>query len=280
MSLANQPRGTLFAVALIVAGAILFLDNIGVLPIDNIGAYWPLAFVLYGLGLALRRTTATSLIWAGSFVAFGVFLTLGNLGIIRAGISIAWPLLLIAFGATALVHRTWWSNKLPGGSEAWQPGQWGEWKWQDDFYTSKHRLRQWKREHRRRWRNYHWDPQGMHDTAVFFSLTRRYDGKEIHDGEVTAVFGSVEADFTGAIIPLVTPEDGGAPVRRAEIEATAVFGSVEIRVPTNWRVIKDGTGVFGSYEDRTLPFRPEPGVEPPTLVIRGAAVFGSVEISN
>ncbi|HYA17456.1 MAG TPA: hypothetical protein VEF06_08320, partial [Bryobacteraceae bacterium] len=96
----------------------------------------------------------------------------------------------------------------------------------------------------------------------------------------TAVFGSVEADFTGAIIPLVTPENGGVPVRRAEIEATAVFGSVEIRVPSNWRVIKEGAGVFGTYEDRTLPFRPEPGVEPPTLIIRGAAVFGSVEIEN
>jgi hypothetical protein len=243
MSLANQPRGTLFAVALIVAGAILFLDNVGIMPIENIGAYWPLAFVVYGMGLALRRITATSLIWAGAFAAFGVFLTLGNLGIVHATIAIAWPLLLIALGATALVHRSWWSNRLPGGSEAWQAGQYGQWKW-------------------------------------LFSLNRRYDGKEIKDGEVTAVFGSVEADFTGAIIPLITPEDGGAPVRKVEIEATAVFGSIEIRVPSNWRVIKEGTGVFGSYEDRTLPFRPEPGVEPPTMIIRGAAVFGSVEISN
>ena len=280
MSLANQPRGTLFAVALIVAGAILFLDNIGVLPIDNIGAYWPLAFVVYGLGLAMRRTTPTSLIWAAAFTAFGIFLTLGNLGVIRATMAVAWPLLLIAFGATALVHRSWWSDRVPGGRDAWQPGQWGQWKWQDDIYSTKHKFRQWKREHRRRAREYRWDPNGMHDTAVFFSLKRHYDGKELRDGELTAVFGSVEADFNGAIIPLVSPEDGSAPVRKVEIEATAVFGSVEICVPPNWRVIKDGTGVFGSYEDRTLPFRPEPGVEPPTLIIRGAAVFGSVEISN
>lgn len=280
MNFANQARRTLFAVALIVAGAILFLDNIGVLPVRNIGAYWPVAFVVYGIGLALCRTTATAFIWAGTLVAFGLFLTLGNLGIVHATISVAWPLLLIAIGATALVRRTWRPNKMPGGHDAWQPGQWGQWKWQDDIYATKRQFRQWKREHRRHWRHYKWDPNAMHETAVFFSLTRRFDGKEVKDGELTAVFGSLEADFTGAIIPLVTPENGGAPVRRVEIEATAVFGSVEIRVPSNWRVIKEGAGVFGTYEDRTLPFRPEPGVEPPTLIIRGAAVFGSVEIEN
>jgi hypothetical protein len=106
-------------------------------------------------------------------------------------------------------------------------------------------------------------------------------GREISGGELVSVFGSIEIDFRGANIALTVPADtNAAPVRRAEIEATAVFGSVEIRVPQTWRVVKNGTGVFGSYEDKTLPSRPEPGVEQPTLFIHGGAVFGSVTIES
>jgi hypothetical protein len=288
MNFSSQPRGTFFALALIVAGAILFLDNIGILPIDNVGAYWPMAFVVYGVGVALRKLSPTSLVWSGALIVFGVLLTLGNLGIVHATMAVAWPLLLIAFGVTALVHRSWWANtKWPSADwnkDAWEQGTYGRWKWTDQAFATKHEWRHWRREQRRK----RWDRHAettkdgrLDEVAVFFSLKRSMEGREIQDGEVVAVFGSVELDFRGATIPLTTPDGAGAtPVRRAEVEATAVFGSVEIRVPSNWSVIKEGTGVFGSYEDRTLPFRPDPGVEPPTLVIRGGAVFGSVTIEG
>jgi hypothetical protein len=60
----------------------------------------------------------------------------------------------------------------------------------------------------------------------------------------------------------------------------AVFGGIEIRVPRTWRVERESAAVFGSFEDKTVPPRPEPGFEPPTLVIRGNAVFGSIEVKN
>jgi hypothetical protein len=41
-----------------------------------------------------------------------------------------------------------------------------------------------------------------------------------------------------------------------------------------------GNAVFGAYEDKTIPPRPEAGVEGPTLVVRGGTAFGAVEISN
>jgi len=50
--LAMQTRGTFFALALILAGLFLFLDNLGLIPIAHIGANWPLALVV-----AVRRTS-------------------------------------------------------------------------------------------------------------------------------------------------------------------------------------------------------------------------------
>ena len=59
-----------------------------------------------------------------------------------------------------------------------------------------------------------------------------------------------------------------------------MFGGIEIRVPRNWRIEKAGAAVFGGFDDKTVPPRPEPGFDPPILVIKGAAVFGGIVIKN
>jgi hypothetical protein len=89
---------------------------------------------------------------------------------------------------------------------------------------------------------------------------------------VEAVFGGLELDLSGAAI--TTPD------RRAVLEANAVFGGIEIRIPRTWRVERESAAVFGGFDDKTVPPRPEPGFEPPTLVIRGSAVFGGIEVKN
>jgi hypothetical protein len=66
----------------------------------------------------------------------------------------------------------------------------------------------------------------------------------------------------------------------AVIEANAAFGAIELRVPETWRVSMQGNAVFGAYEDKTIPPRPEPGAETPTLVIKGGTAFGAVIIRN
>ena len=237
------PRGTLFAVALIVAGTLLFLDNLGVLPIENIGAYWPLALVVYGLGAMNRCRTARTAVWSATLTVAGVLLVLGNLGILHVTIGELWPLLLIAGGVLMLVERGRWK----GNTEEWTRRL--EHKWQ----TRQKRAQRWD--------------------AVFSSIKQRVDSQDFTGGEAAAVFGSVELDLTGAQLALEGTE------RRAVIEANAVFGAVEIVVPRNWRVLKEGTGVFGSFDDRTILI-PVPGEDTATFSIHGAAVFGSVTIRN
>jgi predicted membrane protein len=240
------PRGSLVAVILIVAGALLFLDNLGLLPIHNIGDYWPLALVAWGLTIFERKRTAHSLIWATAVVVFGCLLLLGNLHVIHVTGSIFWPLVLIAFGATMLVGGTSLPSSLPWCNRGEHgPGS----RKRESFFGDR-----------------------LIETVVFSGSERRVESQNFQGGKVEAVFGGIELDLSGAAIT--------SPDRRAMLEVNAVFGGIEITVPRTWRVEKKGAAVFGGFEDRTFPPRPEPGVEPPTLMIRGAAVFGGIEVKN
>ena len=66
----------------------------------------------------------------------------------------------------------------------------------------------------------------------------------------------------------------------AYVEANAVFGGIEIRVPESWQVIPRGAGVFGAFTDETSA--PEANASAPVkrLIVKGAAVFGGVIITN
>jgi predicted membrane protein len=240
------PRGSLVAVILIVIGGLLFLDNLGLLPVHNIGDYWPLLVVAWGLTIFERKRTAHSLIWASAVVVFGILALLGNLHLIHVTAGIIWPLVLIAFGATMLVGRT----GLPALPEWWKTAQCtGGAKSGQSFFGNR-----------------------LMEQVIFGGAERRVESQNFEGGKVEAVFGGMELDLSGAAIT--------SPDRRAILEVNAVFGGIEIRVPRTWRVEKKGSAVFGGFDDRTFPPRPEPGVEPPTLVIRGAAVFGGIEVKN
>jgi hypothetical protein len=275
----THSRGVFFALALIVAGALLFLDNLGVLPIENIGAYWPLALVVYGLGLIYRSRTRPALVWAATMIVGGFLLVLGNLGILRLTFGGLWPLILIAIGAIMLLDRSRWANlnwpEFQGRSHR-------RWR-RRAFATSDYAVRSdFMRRHFTE-RNLPNDaaradpasePPGnrLDAVAIFFSMKRRVEDPDFQGGELVAVFGSIELDLSSAAIQ--------TPDRTVILDASAVFGAIEITVPRTWRIIREGAGVFGSYEDKTLPGRPEPGAEAPRLVLRGGAVFGSVTVSN
>ncbi len=238
-------RGSLVALAMIVVGALLFLENLDILPIRNIGAYWPLGMVVWGVIMIERRRDPQSLIWSSVVILAGILLILGNLHIIHVTAGVIWPLLLIAFGLTMLTGKCRWQ------SADWRP-----------------RMREWASAHREG----NFFGNRVAESVVFSSADRRVESQGFEGGKVEAVFGGIDLDLTGATI--TTPD------RRAVLRADAVFGGIEITVPRTWRVERIGSAVFGSFEDKTIPPRPEPGIEPPTLVIRGDAVFGAVVIKN
>ncbi|MFF2327917.1 MULTISPECIES: DUF1707 domain-containing protein [unclassified Streptomyces] len=100
--------------------------------------------------------------------------------------------------------------------------------------------------------------------AIFSGSTRRGRWRVGGRTNAFALFGSVEIDLTEALFGQ----------RLTVINATSVFGSVDIRVPENISLRGSGTGVFGNFEVVTLE---SADPEAPVVVVNGYSVFGSVE---
>jgi predicted membrane protein len=105
--------------------------------------------------------------------------------------------------------------------------------------------------------------------AVFGGSKRVIDAPDFRGADVFAMFGGVELDLRPA-----------GMVTGASIDANAIFGGVEIKVPLNWAVEIRGTGIFGGYEDKTIHPALNAQSPAPKLIVTGAAVFGGVSVSN
>jgi hypothetical protein len=270
----KRPRGRLFALMLIIAGALLFLDNLGIIPIEHIGAYWHMALVFFGAGLLYERRGPIEMIWALTLIAAGILLILGNLDLLHVTAGAIWSLLLIAAGAILLVRPAFFKPFIMRPHGLRPP-------------RGLHPRHDFRHRHgfggREAWSNAATDFTGnkLREVAIFFGVKRRVESQDFQGGELVSVFGSIELDLSEALIAAPERfEDGRRVERGAVLEASAVFGAIDIIVPRTWRVVSEGAGVFGAYEDKTVPPRPEPGFEVPVLILRGGAVFGSVTLRN
>lgn len=81
----------------------------------------------------------------------------------------------------------------------------------------------------------------VHSNAVFGGAEHLINSKNFKGGEVMALFGSVELDLREAKIS----PDG------CKLNVTALFGGVEINVPSDWKVIVTGTPILGGIENRS-----------------------------
>ncbi|MEA2077799.1 MAG: DUF5668 domain-containing protein [Candidatus Marinimicrobia bacterium] len=90
---------------------------------------------------------------------------------------------------------------------------------------------------------------------------------QLAGGHGTAVFGNLDLDLRQA-----KPKDG------AYLEVTAVFGNVSLMVPSDWKIVKQGSPVFGKIDDRRTNI-PENGFSK-TVTIEMNAIFGRVDLLN
>lgn len=103
---------------------------------------------------------------------------------------------------------------------------------------------------------------------VFSGTSRKIESQAFRGGKAEVVFGSAEIDLRGAKLA----------GDRATIDLSAVFGSIEVRVPHDWEIVLEGTPVLGSIESHKSAV-PATG-KTATLTVKGAAVFGSIEIKD
>lgn len=101
-------------------------------------------------------------------------------------------------------------------------------------------------------------------TAVFSGTDVKYDGKVFHGAELTAVFGSVVCDLRNAIF------EGDCT-----LEATCVFGGIDILVPPYVDVRVESTSVFGGVSSKK---NRDGSGKTVTLTVEGVCIFGGVDI--
>lgn len=101
-------------------------------------------------------------------------------------------------------------------------------------------------------------------TAIWWGAQRRPLTQDFRGAQLSVLMGGVDLDLRNAQI-----------VERAEINAFAVWGGIDVKVPPSWRVEVVGLPLLGGWENRT-----EPPADPlaPVLVVRVIALMGGVDI--
>ncbi|MGB0034276.1 MAG: DUF5668 domain-containing protein [Candidatus Acidiferrales bacterium] len=239
------PRGLVWGILILAFGTILLLDQMGLASADAVFRFfWPGVFLFFGVEL-IARHCGSARIWGVFLTAFGALLLLNSFGIVHVSFAIVWPLAIIFWGLWMVAQAF---GRGPRSNSEWVNNFVGHFKIDGNFESSE------------------FQPESV---AIFSAIKRRIVAKDFKGGKITAVFGGFEIDLTGA--ELAADE--------TVLEVSAVFGGGEIFVPETWLVSVQGAAIFGEYADKTR-HGPSPSSGAKKLLIKGAAVFGSVVVKN
>lgn len=103
--------------------------------------------------------------------------------------------------------------------------------------------------------------------VMFGSVGARSSSKQFRGGSAVAMFGEVKLDLREAQLDS----------DRTTLDATAVFGAIVIRVPTEWRVEVGGAPIFGVINNLAIA-EASLSDDAPTFRVDALAVFGEVKI--
>lgn len=102
-------------------------------------------------------------------------------------------------------------------------------------------------------------------TAIFSGQDIRNSADNLDGSTLFALFGGLTVDFRDARID-----------HDILIDASAVFGGIDLMFPPNVRVVTKATPLFGGVDNKTRPPR---AVDAPTVTVRCLAAFGGVDIT-
>lgn len=118
----------LIGAAIVVIGAALLLDNLGLVESDDILRLWPAILVLVGLRDLFVASDGSRAMRGTLLVAAGVLLLLNTFDVFDFSIIGLWPLFLILFGVQMLVRSA--SRRSEADGEVADAGELSEF---DDF---------------------------------------------------------------------------------------------------------------------------------------------------
>ncbi len=116
--------------------------------------------------------------------------------------------------------------------------------------------------------NYVDDSEYVDINAVFGGVKKIILSKNFKGGEINSFMGGTELNLVQADIK--------QPIM---LVVNNIFGGTKLLVPSNWDIKNELTAIFGGIEDKRsmTSAMPDPGK---TVILKGACVFGGIEVSN
>jgi hypothetical protein len=212
------------------------------------------------------------LVWGCAILAAGIIGWLDHTGQLHAWDYFRWwPLILIALGLTHLPQRQWVATvvwcaigilflpELPFHVHvAMILGVWPLLISAGGVTLMRQALGPAAKDARR--------DNSFHSVAVMGGVGRGVASSDFVGGDVVAVMGGCEINLAAAKI-----------TSEAVIDVLAFWGGIEIHVPRGWRIENQILAILGGVVDKTDGNVPAGA---PTLILRGSAIMGGVEIRH
>lgn len=217
-------------------------------------------------------------------IAWGGLLLLREAGVIDRSVHVLafWPLLLVAFGVSALIRRRSAGAVLVGVAVGLvglgmlaerlgyiEAGVYHLWPLLVIAAGVAMVLRGSARR-RPRWNSGETVSTDVLQRSVTMgSLELAVDSQQFKGAALGATMGEVKVDLRRAAM------SGG----EVAVDLSVVMGGIELYVPGNWQVVSDVSPFMGVVEDRTDP-RPDASGVQKRLVLRGSITMGAVTIKS
>jgi len=254
----RRPRGGALGIILIVLGALVLLDAFTDLPNFRINIAAPIFFIAIGVIIGIRSQFKN---WAWvALILIGVahLIPEFRIGGVESD-SLAFAAGLIVLGL--FINRTRrWRNEAPLfperphthvfgqplGSPSPQPAADGSAPTEADMV-----------------------PRHLNTFSIFGGRKEIITSRAFAGGRATVLFAGTDINLLNA----------DSTQDRIVLDVAAVFGGIEVVMPSHWELVNEVDSIFGSVEDaRTL--RTAPGGATKTLVLRGFCLFGGVEVKG
>jgi hypothetical protein len=298
MVYASRSRiGFFFGLFIVAIGIVLLLDQEGIVSAHYVYRFfWPAIFIFLGVEFLISSSARGSRAIVGLLMlAFGGLLLAGAVGYLHVGFQTLWPLALIIWGIW-IISRAFSSDRGLGERIRDAVHDSIHQKIHDSIHdqvsdavaddpnADRRARRDWQRKNHREWADTvksaiqdtvtEWTGRESADPefdymAIFGGIKQRVTVKNFRGGRLTALFGGFEIDLTRADIEGQT----------AVIDASALMGGGEIRVPYTWVVDIQGIAILGGYTDETHQEIPDSATAK-RLIVKGVAALGGVVIKN